>query len=377
MASILEQKLKNKKTEIKDIDRKIQSEQITPTTKEKKSIGDIIQTISTQYRRELTDNSIDRKELDRKIEETIRIEIEKLPVDYEKKKRLEKLAIQNIIGLGPLQQYLDNPAITEIVVQRYDNIVVEIKGKIRSVKACFSDEEALQNVINRILQPIGRAVNLSTPRVDARLQDGSRVCATIPPISPHGATLTIRKFNNSMMVASKYLELKSISQEMLDFLEKCVRGKVSIFVSGGTGTGKTTFLNMLSSFIPEDELLITIEDTLELQLKQKNVRSLETREIKNANMDSIDMSALVKASLRMRPEGIKIKKGKLKRKKKRIPIPHTFLQHILGNLIPLIRCEVVKIIEEADDLLSFFHSILHVEGILPINGICTQHSFPE
>ena len=150
MASILEQKLKNKKTEIKDIDRKIQSEQITPTTKEKRSIGDIIQTISTQYRRELTDNSIDRKELDRKIEETIRIEIEKLPVDYEKKKRLEKLAIQNIIGLGPLQQYLDNPAITEIVVQRYDNIVVEIKGKIRSVKACFSDEEALQNVINRI-----------------------------------------------------------------------------------------------------------------------------------------------------------------------------------------------------------------------------------
>lgn len=304
MASILEQKLKNKKTEIKDIDRKIQSEQITPTTKEKKSIGDIIQTISTQYRRELPDNSIDRKELDRKIEETIRIEIEKLPVDYEKKKRLEKLAIQNIIGLGPLQQYLDNPAITEIVVQRYDNIVVEIKGKIRSVKACFSDEEALQNVINRILQPIGRAVNLSTPRVDARLQDGSRVCATIPPISPHGATLTIRKFNNSMMVASKYLELKSISQEMLDFLEKCVRGKVSIFVSGGTGTGKTTFLNMLSSFIPEDELLITIEDTLELQLKQKNVRSLETREIKNANMDSIDMSALVKASLRMRPDRI-------------------------------------------------------------------------
>lgn len=304
MASILEQKLKNKKTEIKDIDRKIQSEQITPTTREKKSIGDIIQTISTQYRRELTDNSIDRKELDRKIEETIRIEIEKLPVDYEKKKRLEKLAIQNIIGLGPLQQYLDNPAITEIVVQRYDNIVVEIKGKIRSVKACFSDEEALQNVINRILQPIGRAVNLSTPRVDARLQDGSRVCATIPPISPHGATLTIRKFNNSMMVASKYLELKSISQEMLDFLEKCVRGKVSIFVSGGTGTGKTTFLNMLSSFIPEDELLITIEDTLELQLKQKNVRSLETREIKNANMDSIDMSALVKASLRMRPDRI-------------------------------------------------------------------------
>lgn len=308
MASIIEQRLKNKKAEISDIDRKVQSEQLTPTIKEKKSIGDIIQTIATQYQRELTDNTIDRKELDEKIALTIQSEIEKLPCDYEKKRRLEKLAISNIIGLGPLQQYLDNPLITEIVVQRYDNIVVEIKGKIRSVKAAFSDEEALQNVINRILQPIGRAVNLSTPRVDARLQDGSRVCATIPPISPHGATLTIRKFNNSMMVASKYIELKSISQNMLDFLDKCVKGKISIFVSGGTGTGKTTFLNMLSSFIPENELLITIEDTLELQLKQRNVRSLETREIKNANMDSIDMSALVKASLRMRPEGRKIKK---------------------------------------------------------------------
>lgn len=153
MASIIEQKLKSKKTEINDIDRKVQTEQITPTVREKKSIGDIIQVISTQYRRELTDNTINKKELDEKIIRTIQSEIEKLPVNYEKKRRLEKLAISNIIGLGPLQQYLDNPMITEIVVQRYDNIVIESKGKIHSVKACFSDEEALQNVINRILQP--------------------------------------------------------------------------------------------------------------------------------------------------------------------------------------------------------------------------------
>ena len=302
---ILEQKLKSKKNEIKNIDERVQTEQIVPTVTEKKNINDIIQTISNQYRKELTDSNIDKAELDKKIEETIREEVNKLPVDYEQKRRLEKLAITNIIGLGPLQQYLDNPAITEIVVQRYDNIVVETKGKIYSVKACFSDEEALQNVINRILQPVGRSVNVSTPRVDARLADGSRVCATIPPISPKGATLTIRKFNNSMMVADKYLELGSLSEEMLIFLEKCVKGKVSIFVSGGTGTGKTTFLNMLSAFIPENELLITIEDTLELQLKQKNVRSLETREVvQNANMDFVDMSALVKASLRMRPDRI-------------------------------------------------------------------------
>lgn len=162
----------------------------------------------------------------------------------------------------------------------------------------------LQNVINRILQPVGRAVNLSTPKVDARLEDGSRICATIPPISPKGATLTIRKFNNSMMVDSKYLELGSLSEPMLEFLKKCVQGKTSIFVSGGTGTGKTTFLNMLSAYIPENELLITIEDTLELQLKQKNVRSMETREITSSTMESIDMAALVKSSLRMRPDRI-------------------------------------------------------------------------
>lgn len=304
VASIVEQKLREKKTEIRTINKKVESEQILPTKTEKKSIRDIIDTITVQYRRELTDPNTDKDELNKRIEATIREEVGKLNVDYEKKKRLEKLAITNIIGLGPLQQYLDNPEVTEIVVQRYDNIVIEAKGKVHPVRAAFSDEASLQTIINRILQPVGRAVNLSTPIVDARLADGSRVCATIPPVSPKGATLTIRKFNNSMMVADKYLELKSISAPMLHFLEKCVRGKVSMFVSGGTGTGKTTFLNMLSSYLPENELIVTIEDTLELQLKQKNVRSMETRTNQNSNMESIDMSALVKASLRMRPDRI-------------------------------------------------------------------------
>lgn len=172
-------------------------------------------------------------------------------------------------------------------------------------KAAFMDEQNLRNVINRILQPVGREVNLASPIVDAHLSDGSRICATIPPVSPKGATLTIRKFNNKMMTAAKYVELKSISVSMLKFLEKCVRGKVSIFVSGGTGTGKTTFLNMLSSFLPKDELIITVEDTLELQLKQPNVRSLETRPVTNGEtMKMIDMDALVKATLRMRPDRV-------------------------------------------------------------------------
>ena len=301
---IIENKLRSKKQEINQIDQKVSSEQITPTQNERRNINELIQRISSQFRKELTDTTVDRKELDEKIKKCIQSEIEKFPASYEEKRRLEKLAIANIIGLGPIQPLLDNPEITEIVVQRYDNIVVEKNGKIFSTKTVFSDEQALQNVINRILQPVARAVNLSTPKVDARLEDGSRICATIPPISPKGATLTIRKFNNSMMVDSKYLELGSLSEPMLEFLKKCVQGKTSIFVSGGTGTGKTTFLNMLSAYIPENELLITIEDTLELQLKQKNVRSMETREITSSTMESIDMAALVKSSLRMRPDRI-------------------------------------------------------------------------
>lgn len=301
---IIENKLRSKKQEINQIDQKVSSEQITPTQNERRNINELIQRISSQFRKELTDTTVDRKELDEKIKKCIQSEIEKFPASYEEKRRLEKLAIANIIGLGPIQPLLDNPEITEIVVQRYDNIVVEKNGKIFSTKTVFSDEQALQNVINRILQPVGRAVNLSTPKVDARLEDGSRICATIPPITPKGATLTIRKFNNSMMVDSKYLELGSLSEPMLKFLKKCVQGKTSIFVSGGTGTGKTTFLNMLSAYIPENELLITIEDTLELQLKQKNVRSMETREITSSTMESIDMASLVKSSLRMRPDRI-------------------------------------------------------------------------
>lgn len=304
MPSIVEKKIRDKKKENATIDEKIRAEQIKPTVSERKSINEIIQAISDQYKTELSNEKTDKDALNERIKKTIYEEIAKLPVDYEKKRRLEKLAITNIIGLGPIQQYLDNPDITEVIVQRYDNICIEKGGRIYSVKGTFTDEQHLKNVINRILQPVSREVNMSTPIADARLLDGSRVCATIPPVSPRGATLTIRKFNNKMMTPEKYLELNSLSSQMLDFLKLCVLGKVSIFVSGGTGTGKTTFLNMLSSFLPDNELIITIEDTLELQLHQKNVRSMETRPVNNNNIMSVDMPALVKAALRMRPDRI-------------------------------------------------------------------------
>ena len=304
MPSIIEQKLKNKKTEIKDINNKVENEQITPTAEERKYITEIINTISGKFKDELTNQNTDKESLDQRITAAIKREINNLGLPYESTKRLEKLAIINIIGLGPIQQYLDDPEVTEIIVQRFDNICIEKKGVVSSVTAAFTDEENLKNVISRILQPVGREVNISMPIVDAHLEDGSRICATIPPVSPKGSTLTIRKFNNAMMTAEKYIELRSLSPKILNFLRLCVLGKVSIYVSGGTGTGKTTFLNMLSSFLPENELIITIEDTLELQLHQNNVRSMETRQIVNGDMENIDMAALVKASLRMRPDRI-------------------------------------------------------------------------
>lgn len=304
MSTIVERKLRNRKNEREEIGREVSEEQITPTAKEKAAIGEIIKKLSNHFRKELTDQTVDKDALNARMEEFILDEIRKLDLGYKDRLRLEKLAVANIVGLGPLQQYLDDPTVTEIVVQRYDNICVERKGKIENVGAAFADEDSLQNVINRILQPVGRQVNYSSPIVDAHLKDGSRICATIPPVSPKGATLTIRKFNNAMMTADRYVELRSLSPAMLEFLKKCTLGKVSIYVSGGTGSGKTTFLNMLSAFIPEDELIVTIEDTLELQLRQKNVRALETRPIANGEMESIDMAALVKASLRMRPSRI-------------------------------------------------------------------------
>ena len=302
MAQSIQDRLREKKLEQKDIAKKIDNEQIRPTSSEKEDLGKLIRDISYQFKDDLTDPNKDQDQVNAKIATAIKEKIESLPYPFERKRRMEKMAIANIIGLGPIQQFLDNPEITEIVVQRYDKICIERNGKVMKTNAFFNDEEHLRNVINRILQPINRAVNLRLPIVDARLRDGSRVCATIPPVSPDGATLTIRKFQNEKMTPDKYIELGSITKEAMDFLKLCVKAKVSIFISGGTGTGKTTMLNALSSFLPNDELIITIEDTLELQLKQENVRRMETRQVDADGAMKCDMAALVKTALRMRPD---------------------------------------------------------------------------
>ena len=280
--------------------------------------------------------------------------------------------------LDILQELIEDEEITEIMINGTQPIFIERNGRIYETDKKFLSKGKLEDVVQQMVAGCNRVVNEATPIVDARLEDGSRVNVVLPPVALNGPIVTIRKFPKSRITMETMIDTGSIGKEAATMLIQAVKAKYNIFISGGTGSGKTTFLNVLSDFIPKEERIITIEDSAELQIT--GIPNLVRLEARNANVEGtgeINIRDLIRTALRMRPEGIKIKKGKLKRKKKRIPIPHTFLQNILGNLIPFIRCEVVKIIEEADDLLSFFHSILHVEGILPINGICTQHSFPE
>lgn len=192
---------------------------------------------------------------------------------------------------------------TDIIVQRYDNICIEDETGMHRVAAQFNNEQHLVNVIQRIVQDAGRQINLASPRVDAKLKDGSRIHAVIPPLCPDGALLTIRRFNSRKLEPEDYLQLGTLNQEMLDFLESAVHARLNILVCGGTGTGKTTLLNMLSGFIPASELIVTVEDNCELQLRQPNVRRLEAREA-TGDMEAIDIQALVKETLRMRPDRI-------------------------------------------------------------------------
>lgn len=284
------------------IDRKVSEQHILPTQVEQQKANDVIRIISEKYADKLKDHSI--QEIENELIEAIREECESLNLSYEEQKRIEKTVIVTALGQGPIEEYLRDPTVTEIVVQRYDNVVIERNGKIESVKAVFFSEDHLVNTIERIVQSADRQINITYPIADAKLADGSRVNATIPPVTPDGATLTIRKFNMNWLKGKDYIRMRALNKEMLYFLERCVKGRQSIFISGGTGSGKTTLLNMLSEFIPNDELIITIEDVCELQLRQKNVRRMEVRVSNNKEMMKIDQQALVKAALRQRPDRI-------------------------------------------------------------------------
>ena len=300
--SLLGDRLKSEFDEKQQISEKVNTEHIIPTQIEQEKVNEVILAISKRFSEELSGRDVD--DLKEIISNAITEECQKLEISFEEQKRIEKTVMMTALGNGPIEPYLNDPTVTEIVVQRYDNIVIERNGKIEKVDVSFTNDEHLQTIIKRIVQKVGRQVSITNPIVDARLIDGSRINATIPPVSIDGATLTIRKFSDSFLSGKDYLLKGSLNSDMLYFLERCIKGRISLFVSGGTGTGKTTLLNMLSSYIPEGELIITIEDSCELKLQQPNVRRMETRPAANEEMLNVDQKTLVRAALRQRPDRI-------------------------------------------------------------------------
>lgn len=218
--------------------------------------------------------------------------------------KLIKEIYNNVIGLGPLEPLLEDPEISEIMVNGPHSVYVERNGKLELSGTTFTDNTHVMNVLNRIVSSIGRRIDEASPMVDARLKDGSRVNAIIPPLALNGPTITIRKFSKKPFTSSDLIRFGSVSAKMMSFLEACVKGKMNIIVSGGTGSGKTTLLNVLSSFIPDNERIVTIEDAAELQLRQNHVITLESRPPNLENAGQVTIRDLVRNALRMRPDRI-------------------------------------------------------------------------
>jgi pilus assembly protein CpaF len=218
--------------------------------------------------------------------------------------RLASEIADEVLGLGPLEPLLRDPTITEVMVNAWDRVYFERKGIIHRADASFRDDSHVLNIIDKILRPVSRRLDDSSPMVDARLPDGSRVNAVIPPLAVHGPSLTIRKFSRELLAADDLVRLGTLGRSTLDFLSACVRARANILVAGGTGTGKTTLLNLLSAFIPPSERIVTIEDPAELQVKHEDWVSLETRPPNIEGKGQVLQRDLVKNALRMRPDRI-------------------------------------------------------------------------
>ena len=254
----------------------------------------------------ITDNSLKEGDVERMVREAVGsfIDDEHVPLTPEERRRLIREIVDEVLGLGPLQRLLDDPLVSEIMVNGPGRIYVEREGRLHLTGTTFSSEAHLRTVIERIVTRIGRRIDESSPLVDARLQDGSRVNAVIPPLAVDGPSLTIRKFAAVPLTVDDLIRFNSISPDMAQLLDACVRARLNVIVSGGTGTGKTTLLNVLSSFIPADERIVTIEDAVELQLQQEHVVRLESRPANIEGRGAVGIRDLVRNSLRMRPDRI-------------------------------------------------------------------------
>ena len=239
----------------------------------------------------------------KKVMESI-IEAKASNLSRTERSRLLKEVYNDVMGLGPIESLLNDSEITEIMVNGPYRVYVERKGKLDLSDVVFKDNAHVMNIINRIVSSVGRRIDESSPMVDARLSDGSRFNAVIPPVSLVGPSMTIRKFSKTPFTATDLIKFGSISPKMVSFLEACVKGKMNIIVSGGTGSGKTTLLNVLSGYIPNNERIVTIEDAAELQLMQDHVVTMESRPPNLEGSGQITIRDLVRNSLRMRPDRI-------------------------------------------------------------------------
>src|SRR5438094_3806390 len=235
---------------------------------------------------------------------TEQLVLDRTPLTREERRQIIREITDDILGYGPLEPFLRDDSVTEVMVNNFDRIYVERLGKIERTPAAFADNAHLLRIIDKIVSTIGRRVDESSPMVDARLPDGSRVNAIIPPLALKGPTLTIRKFSRDPYTMNDLISFGTVTPKAGQFLAACVKGKLNVLISGGTGTGKTTTLNAMSAFIPGDERIVTIEDAAELQLQQEHVITLESRPPNIEGQGEIRIRELVRNALRMRPDRI-------------------------------------------------------------------------
>lgn len=266
----------------------------------------IIDEMPDDLQRVINQSSSDQKELRRIVEGICADAIKDNPfaIPLGDRERLVEELISEILGLGPIEPLLKDSSVTEVMVNGPDSIYIERKCRLQKTDVRFRNTEHLMHIIDRIVTAVGRRVDESSPMVDARLADGSRVNVIIPPLSLTGPCVTIRKFSKDVLTVDKMIEFGSFDQRMAEFLEDCVKGRLNIVVSGGTGSGKTTLLNVLSSYVPATERIVTLEDSAELQLKQDHVVTLETRPSNIEGEGEVTMRDLVRNALRMRPDRI-------------------------------------------------------------------------
>ncbi|WP_408899096.1 CpaF family protein [Nocardioides sp. R1-1] len=254
----------------------------------------------------LYDAEMDQSELDQTVRSVLSdvLGAQDRPLSASDRARVTQEITDDILGYGPIDPHLRDPEVSEVMVNGHDDVWLEKNGRLVKADAHFADEAHLRRTIDKIVSRIGRRVDESSPMVDARLPDGSRVNAIVPPLAIDGSALTIRKFSTDPLTVQDLINFGSLTPQTADFLDACVRGRLNIIVSGGTGAGKTTTLNVLSSFIPTDERIVTIEDAAELQLKQDHVVRLESRPSNIEGKGAVTIRDLVRNSLRMRPDRI-------------------------------------------------------------------------